>query len=80
MPISIVIHISNEEPVLGEVDELPGVTDQLIKVNNPRRLDGKYLNFIQDRVTTVIWPLGKVNFIGVLPNEEEENIFGFVRE
>ena len=80
MPISIIIHISNEEPVLGEVDELPGVTDQFVKVNNPRRLDGKYLNFIQDRVTTVIWPLGKVNFIEVLPNEEEENIFGFVRE
>jgi hypothetical protein len=80
MPTSIVIHISNEEPVLGEVEELPNPTDQVIKVNNPRRLDGKYLNFIQDRVTTVIWPISKINFIEILPNEEEEDIFGFVRE
>ncbi len=80
MPTSIVIHISNEEPVLGEVEELPNPTDQVIRVNNPRRLDGKYLNFIQDRVTTVIWPISKINFIEILPNEEEEDIFGFVRE
>lgn len=80
MPTSIVIHISNEEPVLGEVEELPNPTDQIIRVNNPRRLDGKYLNFIQDRVTTVIWPISKINFIEILPNEEEEDIFGFVRE
>lgn len=80
MPIPIVIHISNEEPVLGEVDELPSPSDQTIRLNNPRRLDGKYLNFVQDRVTTVIWPLSKINFIEVLPSEDEEDIFGFVRE
>jgi hypothetical protein len=80
MPNSIVIHITNEEPVLGEIEELPGLTDQIIKLNNPRRLDGKYLNFIQDRVTTVIWPISKINFIEVLPSDEEEDIFGFVRE
>ena len=80
MPNSIVIHISNEEPVLGEIDALPAPADQIIKVNNPRRLDGKYLNFIQDRVTTVIWPLSRINFIEVLPSEEEEDVFGFVRE
>lgn len=66
--------------MLGEVEELPSPTDQVIRVNNPRRLDGKYLNFIQDRVTTVIWPISKINFIEILPNEEEEDIFGFVRE
>ena len=80
MPTSVIIHLSNEEPVLGEVDELPAPTDQIIKLNNPRRMDGKYLNFVQDRVTTVIWPLIKINFIEVFPNEEEEDIFGFVRE
>jgi hypothetical protein len=80
MPISVIIHLTNEEPVLGEVDELPALADQIIKLNNPRRLDGKYLNFIQDRVMTVIWPLSKINFIEVFPNEEEEDVFGFVRE
>lgn len=80
MPTSVIIHLSNEEPVLGEVDQLPAPTDQIITLNNPRRMDGKYLNFIQDRVTTVIWPLSRISFIEVFPNEEEEDIFGFVRE
>lgn len=80
MPTSVIIHLSNEEPVLGEVDQLPASTDQIITLNNPRRMDGKYLNFVQDRVTTVIWPLSRISFIEVFPNEEEEDIFGFVRE
>jgi hypothetical protein len=80
MSNSIIIHITNEEPVLGEVDELPAPSDQIIRVNNPRRLDGKYLNYVQDRVTSVIWPISKINFIEILPSDEDEDVFGFVRE
>jgi len=80
MPISIVIHIQNGEPILGEVDELPGPSDQIITVHNPRRLDGKDLNYIQESVSTVIWPVNNLTFIEVLPGEEEEEIIGFVRE
>ena len=66
--------------MLVEVGELPALTDQIIKLNNPHRIVGKYLNIIQDRITTVIWPLSKINFVDVFPNEEEEDNFGFVRE
>jgi hypothetical protein len=80
MPISIVIHIQNTEPVLGEVDELPNPADQMITLHNPRRLDGKDLNYIMESVSTVIWPVSNITFIEVLPGEEEEEIIGFVRE
>lgn len=80
MPISIVIHIQNSEPVLGEVDELPNPVDQLITLHNPRRLDGKDLNYISESVSTVIWSVSNITFIEVLPGEEEEEIIGFVRE
>lgn len=81
MPITIVLHLLNvADPVLGEVDEFPAPHDRLIRVNNPRRMDGKELHYLDERVTTVIWPVDKINFIEVLPGEEEEQIVGFVRE
>jgi len=80
MSYSIIIHILNSEPIQGEIDQLPGPNDLLITVNNPRRTDGKSLTFLLDRVTTVIWPIDRINFIEVLPTEEESDIIGFVRE
>ena len=77
---SILVHISNEDPVLGEVDNLPGVTDQLIKIKNPRRRDGKDLHYLQANVTEVIWPLARVTFIEIIPSDQEDEINGFFRE
>ena len=80
MPISVVLHIQNEEAVIGEVEEIPSPTDLMITVTNPRRLDGKDLHYLTENVVTVIWPIHRLNFIEVLPTKEEEEIIGFVRE
>jgi hypothetical protein len=80
MPYSIVLHIANAEPILAEVDDLPGPGDVLLKITHPRRIDGKDLTFLMDKVVTVLWPLEKINFIEILPGEEEDDIIGFVRE
>lgn len=77
---TILIHIMNEDPILGEVNELPAPTDQIITVRNPRRRDGKDLHYLQANVTDVIWPMGRIAFIEIIPGEEEEEIIGFVRE
>ena len=80
MPFQVLIHIENSDPVLGEIDELPSVTDTMIKVENPRMRDGKDLFYLANNVVTVFWPVEKLNFIEILPGEEEERIIGFVRE
>ena len=77
---TILIHISNEDPVLGEVEQLPGTSDQTILVKNPRRKDGKDLHYLQTNVTNVIWPMSRIAFIEVIPGSDEEQIIGFVRE
>jgi hypothetical protein len=77
---SIIIHMLNEDPVLGDVDELPQKTDALIYVRNPRRRDGKDLPYLDANVTTVIWPTNRISFIEVLPGSEDEAIISFVRE
>ncbi|HVM71488.1 MAG TPA: hypothetical protein VMT91_06990 [Anaerolineales bacterium] len=80
MPNTVIIHITNEDPIVGELDELPGATDTIIVVNNPRRRDGKDVQYLTNDVIKVIWPVSQVSFIEVLPSEGEERIIGFVRE
>lgn len=80
MPYSIILHISGETSVAGEIEELPKPTDNIIVVMNPRQKDGKDLHYIDHNVVKVIWPLAKVSFIEILESAEEEKIIGFVRE
>jgi len=77
---TVLVHIANEDPILGEVESLPGPTDQTILVRNPRRRDGKDLHYLQASVTDVIWPIARISFIEIIPGDEEEQIIGFVRE
>ena len=80
MPIKVVLHVQNGERVLAEIDKLPDPADRLLKVNNPTSVEGKDLDYLMDNVATVLWPVDKINFIEVLTGEEEEDVFGFVRE
>jgi hypothetical protein len=80
MPYTIIIHPTGEEPIIGEVENLPQPTDLIITINSPRRIDGKELHYLTESVLTVIWPINRLNFIEVLPTKAEEEIIGFVRE
>jgi hypothetical protein len=79
MPYSVILHVTGEIPILGEVDELPKPTDNIIVISNPRQRDGKDLHYIDNNVVKVIWPLAKVGFIEILEDTGEEKIIGFVR-
>jgi hypothetical protein len=80
MSYTIVLHVSGEEAVVAEIDELPEPDATMITVKNPRRMDGKDLHYLDENVVTVIWPVARLNFIELLPTKEEEEIIGFVRE
>lgn len=77
---TVLIHVTNEEPVLAEVEELPSPTDQVIYCMNPRRRDGKDLHYVLAEVQTVIFPWWRVNFVEVMPSGEEEEIVAFYRD
>ncbi|MBE0671614.1 MAG: hypothetical protein IH588_13590 [Anaerolineales bacterium] len=80
MAYSVILHISGETSIAGEIEDLPKPTDTIITVINPRQKDGKDLHYIDNNVTKVIWPLAKVSFIEILEGTDEEKIIGFVRE
>jgi len=80
MPISVLLHISGEDAVVGEMEQLPNPTDTNITLNNPRRRDDKEVIYLAETVVSVIWPMHRINFIEILPSREEEELIGFVRE
>lgn len=77
---TIILHINNEEAVVGEVEALPTPTDTNITVKNPRRRGDKELPYLEASVSLVIWPMHRLNYIEVMPSREEEEIITFIRE
>jgi hypothetical protein len=71
MAYTLVLHLSGDVPVVGEVDELPKPTDTIITISNPRQRDGKDLHYLEHNVVKVIWPVDKLTLIEVLENRED---------
>ena len=80
MAYTIIVHLTNAEPILGEVDEIPTPQDRLIQIKNPHRADGKDVDYIDSEALIVMWPVERVSMIEILSKGQEEEIFGFVRE
>jgi hypothetical protein len=76
----VIVHVSNEDPVMGELDSLPSSTDTIISLKNPRKKDGKDIKTMEANVSIVIYPIAKLNYIEVVSSESEEDIITFVRE
>jgi len=80
MSISIIMHLMNEDPVVGEMEKLPAPEDQVVIIHNPRLKDGKDLHYLEAEVTTMIVPWHRITFIEIVPSAEIEEVITFVRE
>ena len=70
--ITLLLHLSNSEPIKVDVDEMPNMTDQMILGKNPRERNDKELTIFDEGVTSVIFPLWRINYIQIMPGEEDE--------
>jgi len=80
MPYTVMIHVLNEDAVVGEVDQIPDPGDQVIVVSNVRRRDGRDVSYVLPETNTVIYPWTRVHCVEVLPSEAEKEIVSFIRE
>lgn len=78
--ITVIVHITNEDPVVCEIDDLPGTSDQTLQIHNPRLRDGKDVHYVDEDVTSLIIPWWRINFIQILPSHDVEEVIGFVRD
>ncbi len=81
MPRTVLIHILNEESVVGEIDQLPQPNDQVLVVNNVRYRDGRDVSYVLPETNTVVYPWVRIHCLEILPSEEaEEDVVSFIRE
>lgn len=78
--LTVIVHINNEDPVMGEIEELPKPIDQIILLKNPRKKDGKDIHYLEPNVTQVIWPFHRITFIELVQDVDEDEVISFVRE
>ena len=80
MPYAVLIHILNEEAVVGEIEEMPDPSDQVLIVNHVRYRDGRQVSYILPETDTVIYPWIRIHCLEIMPGEEKEEIVSFIRE
>lgn len=77
----VIVHVAGEEPILAEVEELPKPTDQFLEISNPRRRDGKAVNYVTTGAKTFIYPWHRLSFVEVMSTEaEKQDVIEFFRE
>ncbi|MBC8099761.1 MAG: hypothetical protein H7Y11_09990 [Armatimonadetes bacterium] len=75
MAYKILVHVANSEPVKLDVDVLPSPTDTSVVGRNPRDRGDKEVTWVEEGVTTVIFPWWRINYIQVLASEEDKEEF-----
>ena len=73
--LTLQIHIANGEPIKLDVEEMPSMSDIAIVGSNPRDRQEREVNWVDDGVSTVIIPWSRINYIQILPSEDEEEEF-----
>ncbi len=73
--ITLLVHINNMEPIKADVEELPQQTDFTLVCKNPREKTDKELPWLEEGVTTVIFPWWRITFIEILPSGDDEAEF-----
>ena len=80
MSRTVLVHILNEESVIGEVDSVPDPTDQVLIINNLRYRDGRDVTYILPETKTVVYPWTRIHCVEILPSEADEEVVSFIRE
>lgn len=80
MPYTILIHLLNEDAVVGETEELPQPQDNFIRIMSPRLRDGREVTYLLSETNIVLYPWSRVQSVEVLPTDSEEQVVTFIRE
>jgi hypothetical protein len=78
--MTVLIHLMSEDPIVAEMESLPDPNAQFFTCENPRRRDGRDVEYVLPEVRSVMMPWHRVHCVEILPGEEEEEIVTIVRE
>jgi hypothetical protein len=64
---NVVIHITNEQPLLADLYDMPTAADISLVCTNVRMLDGKKPIFVDHSASSFVFPYLNIRFIEILP-------------
>ena len=76
----VLINLTKEDQILGEIDQLPNPADQFMIIHKPRQRDGARLAHLEEDVPTILVPWHQIATVQLLPGSGIDEVIGFVRE
>ena len=80
MAHTILIHVMNEDAIVGEIEEFPDQNSPFLKVSSPRLRDGRDVSYFLPDTNVVLLPWARIHSIEIMPTEGEEKLVTFIRE
>jgi len=78
---NVIVHLSNEDPFIADIEDLPSPAVTNVAFFNPRTRDGKPLRYVTHGMSSMIFPWHRISFIEVMASEEERReVVEFFRE
>ena len=78
---NVIVHVTNEDPFVADLQEMPTPADNSVTFFNPRMRDGKPLRYVTHGMSSLIFPWHRISFIEVMASEEERReVVEFFRE
>ena len=77
---TIMLHLTDEELILGEIDQLPNPADQFMIIHKPRQRNGTILAHLQENVSIILVPWHQIAYVQLMPGSEIDEVIGFIRE
>jgi hypothetical protein len=78
---NVIVHLSNDEPFIADMEDIPGRGDTSVAFFNPRTRDGKPLRYVTHGMSSIIFPWHRISFIEIMASEEERReVVEFFRE
>jgi hypothetical protein len=73
---NVVVHMLQEEPIEGEIEQLPAPNANFIAIHNPRKRNGKdpTIEWIHPSNNTLLIPFNHIMGIEIGPRREGEEI------
>lgn len=81
MPYTVIVHVTNEDAFLAEIEDLPQPTDSVLVIRNARKKDGKPLQQFDTETIIAAYPWTRVTFVEILAERaSRDELFEFFRD
>ena len=81
MAHTVIVHVTNADPFVAEIEEIPNPRDNFLQCTNPRLRDGKPLHYVDEDVMSLIFPWHRISFLEIMPSDtEREEVDLFFRD